>query len=106
MSDPVRDRFGATADRIAAREPSPELPDRVRRFASLAGDERALDAGTGVGPLALALAPHVREGVGLDLVPELLAHAPRRPSRPARSTWPGRCGRCTTSRGPSSWSPS
>ena len=37
-----------------------------------------LDAGTGAGALALALAPYVREVVGLDLVPELLDQARRR----------------------------
>ncbi len=36
------------------------------------GDERALDVGTGAGALAFALAPLVREVVGLDPVPELL----------------------------------
>jgi ubiquinone/menaquinone biosynthesis C-methylase UbiE len=42
------------------------------------GDERALDSGTGSGALAFALAPHVREVVGVDLVPELLEQARRR----------------------------
>jgi ubiquinone/menaquinone biosynthesis C-methylase UbiE len=44
----------------------------VREFAWPSGDERALDVGTGAGALALALAPLVREVVGLDPVPELL----------------------------------
>jgi SAM-dependent methyltransferase len=75
VTDPVRARFAATADRVAAQARSAELGERLRRFASLRGDELALDAGTGVGTLALAIAPHVRDVVGLDLVPELLAHA-------------------------------
>jgi len=45
------------------------------RLLAPAGDERALDVGTGAGAFALALAPHVREVVALDLVPELLAEA-------------------------------
>jgi ubiquinone/menaquinone biosynthesis C-methylase UbiE len=36
------------------------------------GDERVLDAGTGVGALAFAFAPLVREVVAVDLVPERL----------------------------------
>jgi ubiquinone/menaquinone biosynthesis C-methylase UbiE len=39
------------------------------------GDERALDAGTGVGALAFALAPLVAEVVGVDLSRERLAEA-------------------------------
>ena len=42
------------------------------------GDERALDVGTGAGALALALAPLVREVVGVDRVPELLELARER----------------------------
>ena len=42
------------------------------------GDERALDAGTGTGALAFALAPLVPEVVGVDLVPELLDEARKR----------------------------
>src|SRR5207248_4753454 len=41
-------------------------------FVEPRGDERTLDVGTGAGALALALAPLVREVVGLDPVPELL----------------------------------
>ena len=73
----VRARFAATAPRLAAhtRERVAVLEERVRRLLPLRGDERALDAGTGAGALALALAPHVREVVAVDLVPELLAAA-------------------------------
>ena len=52
-----------------------ELGNRVARFADLTGVERVLDAGTGTGTLALGIAPHVREVVGVDLVPELLSEA-------------------------------
>ena len=44
-----------------------------------------LDAGTGPGTLALALAPLVGEVVGVDLVPELLAVA--REGAPANTTF-------------------
>lgn len=45
---------------------------------SPAGDERALDIGTGAGAFAFALAPLVREVVGVDIVPELLAEGRKR----------------------------
>jgi SAM-dependent methyltransferase len=54
-----------------------ELGDRVARFAGLVGTERVLDAGTGTGTLALGIASHAGEVVGVDLVPELLAEARR-----------------------------
>ena len=40
-----------------------------------------LDSGSGPGALAFALAPHVREVVALDLVPELLEEGRRRAER-------------------------
>ena len=78
----VRRRFAATATKIAAhqRECAELLADRVRRFVPLTGQEHALDAGTGTGALALALAPLVRQVVGVDLVPELLEEARRQSS--------------------------
>jgi SAM-dependent methyltransferase len=68
------DRFARTAARVAARQDARavRLAEEVRDFVRPKGDERALDVGTGVGALALALAPLVREVVGLDPVPELL----------------------------------
>jgi len=75
----TRARFAATADRLAVLggERTPALRERLRRFVAPAGSERALDVGTGTGPLALALAPLVADVVGLDLVPEMLEHARR-----------------------------
>ena len=76
-TDAVRARFAATAGLVAAHadERAAWLADWVRRFVEPQGDERALDAGTGTGAVAFALAPLVREVVGVDLVPELLVEA-------------------------------
>ena len=76
----VTDRFARTADRVAARQDSraTRFAEDVRGFVRPAGDERVLDVGTGAGALALALAPFVREVVGLDPVPELLQLARER----------------------------
>ena len=79
---PLRERFSATAEKIADLEEKRRETLRVdlQRFLAPSGDERVLDAGTGTGALAFALAPLVREVVGVDLVPELLAEARRRAS--------------------------
>jgi SAM-dependent methyltransferase len=68
------DRFARTAARVAARQDAraARLAEEVRHFVRPDGSERALDVGTGAGALALALAPLVKEVVGLDPVPELL----------------------------------
>jgi SAM-dependent methyltransferase len=83
----VDDRFARTAARFAAHqdEEAGELAGRVRAFVAASGDERALDVGCGAGALALALAPLVREVVGVDRVPELLALA--RDRAPANATF-------------------
>jgi ubiquinone/menaquinone biosynthesis C-methylase UbiE len=74
------DRFARTAERIAARQDARAegLAAEVADFARPTGDERALDVGTGAGALALALAPLVREVVGVDPVRELLELARER----------------------------
>jgi SAM-dependent methyltransferase len=71
------DRFARTATQVAAHqdERAAALAGVVHAFVLPSGDERALDVGTGAGALALALAPLVREVVGVDRVPELLALA-------------------------------
>lgn len=78
------DRFARTAGRVAARQDAraARLAEQVRDFVQPHGGERALDVGTGAGALAFALAPLVREVVGLDPVPELLelARARARPN--------------------------
>jgi ubiquinone/menaquinone biosynthesis C-methylase UbiE len=83
MQDATRERFAKTADRVAALQDAraAELEQHVLRFVAPVGDERALDSGTGSGALAFALAPHVREVVGVDLVPELLDQARKRAER-------------------------
>lgn len=74
------ERFARTAERVAARQDAraARLAEGVRNFVQPHGGERALDVGTGAGALAFALAPLVREVVGLDPVPELLELARQR----------------------------
>jgi SAM-dependent methyltransferase len=76
----AKDRFARTAERFVAQQDARagELAERVRAFLAASGEERALDVGCGAGALALALAPLVREVVGVDRVPELLALARER----------------------------
>jgi SAM-dependent methyltransferase len=85
--DDVRARFGATAEAVAqhAQQQVEIVREQLRSFVAPNGDERALDAGTGAGTLALALAPLVREVVGVDVVPELLERA--RQGAPANVTF-------------------
>jgi SAM-dependent methyltransferase len=83
----AENRFERTAERVAALQDAraEELAEAVRRFVRPQGDERALDVGCGAGALALALAPHVREVVGVDPVEALLELARER--APANATF-------------------
>jgi ubiquinone/menaquinone biosynthesis C-methylase UbiE len=83
MHDATQERFAKTAERLAAHQDAraEELEAKVARFVLASGDERALDSGTGAGALAFALAPHVREVVAVDLVPELLEQGRSRGER-------------------------
>ena len=83
MQDATRERFARTAERVAELQDArtASLEKDILRFVAPSGDERALDSGTGSGALAFALAPHVREVVGVDIVPELLEQARKRSER-------------------------
>jgi ubiquinone/menaquinone biosynthesis C-methylase UbiE len=85
--DDVRARFAATADQVAAHSAKQveTVREQITSLVSLSGNERAVDAGTGAGTLALALAPLVQEVVGVDVVPELLEAARR--SAPENATF-------------------
>jgi ubiquinone/menaquinone biosynthesis C-methylase UbiE len=78
--DAVRKRFAETAGMVAELQDrrAEETREQVSRLLTLSGEERALDVGTGAGAFALALAPLVREVVGVDLVAEMLAEARKR----------------------------
>jgi ubiquinone/menaquinone biosynthesis C-methylase UbiE len=80
MQDATRERFAKTAERVAALQDAraAELEEKVTRFVAPTGEERVVDSGSGAGALAFALAPHVRQVVAVDLVPELLEQGRRR----------------------------
>jgi ubiquinone/menaquinone biosynthesis C-methylase UbiE len=76
-AEAVQERFARTAAQMIERERARRelLRTELRQFVPLNGSERVLDSGTGTGALALALAPLVRQVIGLDVVEELLEHA-------------------------------
>jgi len=72
-------RFSAAAERYAASAVHASGPDLARLVegATLRGDERVLDVGTGAGHTALALAEGAREVVACDLSEAMLEQARR-----------------------------
>jgi ubiquinone/menaquinone biosynthesis C-methylase UbiE len=78
--DALHERFSESAPELAALEESRReaVREHIRRFVDPRGDERVLDLGTGTGALAFAIAPLVREVVGVDAVPEMLKEARQR----------------------------
>jgi ubiquinone/menaquinone biosynthesis C-methylase UbiE len=79
----VRGTFGpaAAAYTTSAGHADKESLARVVAYASPASTDIALDIATGAGHTALALAPHVREVVALDLTPEMLDETARNAAR-------------------------
>ena len=80
MSDAVRKRFGEAAELVGEQSDrrAAATQERLRRLLTLTGEQRALDVGTGAGAFAIALAPLVREVIGVDVVPELLDEGRKR----------------------------
>ncbi len=79
--------FERKVDLMLARQEAraAALAEMLRTFVQPDEGERALDVGTGTGALALALAPLVREVVGVDREPALLEKARER--APANATF-------------------
>src|SRR5262245_57107389 len=79
LKESVQRQFGAsvagyvTSDVHARGDDLALLPG----LGGLTGGERVLDVATAVGHTALALAPHAREVVGVDLTPGMLEEAQR-----------------------------
>jgi ubiquinone/menaquinone biosynthesis C-methylase UbiE len=80
VSDAVRKRFGETAELVAEQQDRriAGTRERLGRLLRLTGEERVLDVGTGAGEFAIGFAPLVREVVGVDIVPEVLAEGRKR----------------------------
>ena len=74
-AEAVRARSRETAERMAELDAGRRdaFREEIRRFLEPAGDERVLDAGSGTGGFALAVAPLVREVVAVDAAPAVVA---------------------------------
>jgi SAM-dependent methyltransferase len=81
--DAVRTTFGpaAAAYTVSAGHADAASLARLVGYASPAPGDVALDVATGAGHTALALAPHVRSVVAVDLTPEMLAETARHAAR-------------------------
>ena len=74
----VREEFSKQASRFGDKGltlSSQELLDWIVDFLSLNKEFRVLDVAAGTGHLSRAIAPHVRQVAGIDITPEMLAHA-------------------------------
>jgi SAM-dependent methyltransferase len=80
MAASAREQFDRQAAHYNARWSSwsDETLGRMLEMAGPRGDWRVLDVATGTGFTALAFAPHVRDVVGADISPGMLAQARRR----------------------------
>ncbi len=79
VRDAVRQQFGAVAANYvtsAVHAQGHDLAELVR-VAAPTGTEEVLDLGTATGHAALAIAPHVRSVIGVDITPEMLEQGRR-----------------------------
>jgi ubiquinone/menaquinone biosynthesis C-methylase UbiE len=77
VKEDIQASFGPVAANYArsAFHADPQRLEEVVELAQPRPEDLALDVATGTGNTALALAPHLRAVVGLDLTPEMLAQA-------------------------------
>jgi ubiquinone/menaquinone biosynthesis C-methylase UbiE len=77
MPEDVRTRFAKSAANYvtSAFHADPTRLEEVVALCEPRPEDDVLDVATGTGHVALALAPHVHQVVGLDLTPEMLAQA-------------------------------
>jgi len=74
----VQEEFDRQAERWFRREISPQeraLLEQIVQLAQVSPDDRVLDVACGTGLVSFVLAPYVREVVGIDISPGMLAKA-------------------------------